>query len=162
MNGKSITDTFSSLRGRLKAAASSILRNEDDVEDALQDAFCRLWTRRADITEERIEANAHIAVKQVSLDLLRKRTLRATEEIDDGKTGDPMEETSLWETKEIDELRVRLLERLSERQRMVFEMVADGMENRVIALRLGMTEEAVRQNLSRARKALREHYNKIR
>ena len=161
MNGNRITDTFSSLRSRLKNVASAILRNEDDAEDALQDAFCRLWNRRETIESEKIEANARLAIRQVSLDILRRRKLRATDEINEDTVGESPEQSSLWNTSEINDLRIKLLDTLSPRQREVFEMVSEGLENSVIAERLGISEEGVRQNLSRARKALRHQYNQL-
>ena len=161
MNGNRITNTFSSLRSRLKNVASAILRNEDDAEDALQDAFCRLWNRRETIESEKIEANARLAIRQVSLDILRRRKLRATDEINEDTVGESPEQSSLWNTSEINDLRIKLLDTLSPRQREVFEMVSEGLENSVIAERLGISEEGVRQNLSRARKALRHQYNQL-
>ena len=161
MNGNRITDTFSSLRSRLKNVASAILRNEDDAEDALQDAFCRLWNRRETIESEKIEANARLAIRQVSLDILRRRKLRATDEINEDTVGESPEQSSFWNTSEINDLRIKLLDTLSPRQREVFEMVSEGLENSVIAERLGISEEGVRQNLSRARKALRHQYDQL-
>ncbi len=162
MNGNRITDTFTTLRSRLKGVASAILRNEDDAEDALQDAFCRLWKRHDESKMENIEANARLAVKHVCLDMLRKRSVRATSSLsDDNLLADKEESQSLWEATEMESFTRSLLSKLPERQREVFRLASEGIDNDIIAMRLGMTEEAVRQNICRARKALRNEYGKM-
>ncbi len=162
MNGKGITDTFTRLRSKLKLMASAILRDDDDAEDALQDAFCRLWKRSGKIEEENVEANACLAVKHVCFDILRKRGARASTSIDDdNQIEDKTEASSIWTTSEMETFTQQLVSKLPDRQREIFEMASEGIDNDIIAIRLGISEEAVRQNLCRARKVLRKEYGKL-
>ena len=161
MNSNSITDTFSRLRSRLRSMATSILQNEDDADDALQDAFCKLWVHRDDEDADNCDGRAVVAVRRVCLDYLRKRDTRAGEAIDEKSMAIGDTSGSLWQESEMDDLRSGLISKLPSLQRRVFEMASEGMENDIIALRLNINEVAVRQNLCRARKALRTEYNKL-
>ena len=46
MDNDSLTSAFMRLRMRLTRIATGILGDSDAAEDALQDAFCRLWTHQ--------------------------------------------------------------------------------------------------------------------
>ena len=46
MQDEALTSVFVGLRQRLRRMATAILGDSDAADDALQDAFCRLWTLR--------------------------------------------------------------------------------------------------------------------
>ncbi len=77
-----LVDTFSNLRSRFKRIALKILNGEEDAEDALQDAFCKLW-KHSDKIKSASEAEALItvAVKNASIDSWRKQQHYQTVEL---------------------------------------------------------------------------------
>lgn len=49
---KPLTSTFSEMRAKILRFAARFFPSEEDAEDALQEAFCRLWCRHPDICSE--------------------------------------------------------------------------------------------------------------
>ena len=166
MDRNNLTDTFTRLRTRLRSMAAGILHNETAAEDALQDAFCRMWAR-TDLNEEAVSDKvAVVAVKNICIDYLRRKSAGITLPIDDcnpaeiNEANSQMADKTLWEGNEIDELTRHLMSKLNEAQRSVFEMVSNGIDYDIVAMRLGMPEATVRQHMCRTRKILRSEYKK--
>jgi RNA polymerase sigma factor (sigma-70 family) len=162
MSEEILITTFTKLRQRLLRLAKGIVANDDEASDALQDAFCRLWPRREDIdSSEKAQALTVVTVRNLCLDSLRKR--RDVYTLDEAQDSPPVE--SDQERLEREE-RFRLIEQwvdeaLTPVQRTIFrrkEFEGESVEQ--IAASLSMQEAAVRMNLSRARKTIRELYNK--
>ena len=150
-----LTETFSRLTSRLRAVAGKILKNDDDVADALQEAFCRLWNSRQPETQAEAEGRCVITVRRVSLDAA-VRTNRLADLTDD--YSDTL--ATVQNESDIVQLRERLLANLPPLQRQVFDLVAlRDFDYDIAAERLGISEQAARTNLCRARKRLRELYN---
>lgn len=61
---------------RLRLMARAIVGNEADADDALQDAFCSLWSRREELEDRRADAMAVATVRSRSIDVLRRRAVR--------------------------------------------------------------------------------------
>ena len=69
-----LTDTFLNLRDRFRARARRILGNDEDADDALQEAFFRLWSKDYPVrTQAEAEALLSTAVRNTSLDAVRRR-----------------------------------------------------------------------------------------
>ncbi len=153
-----LTSTFMRLRRRLQANARRMLADDSAADDALQDAFYRLWKHRDNIvTDSQAEGMSVIAVRNTCIDALRKRRdslpiEQAEAEIDDCDGND--------DRHEIYEAVRKIIDRsLSERERAVITMRDTlGMEFSDIADELGITETHARMILSRARKTVREIY----
>ncbi|MBE6288274.1 MAG: sigma-70 family RNA polymerase sigma factor [Mediterranea massiliensis] len=166
MSEETLISTFTELRGRFVRMVMRFLPSEEDADDVLQEAFCRLWPR-ADCLQGRqmTEAMAVTTLKNLCIDEVRRRgrveqvTLDA--ERDGGITDSPLEE---MEQRERFELLQQLIEQeLSPVQRQILKMRDyEGMEMGEIAQEVGMTEANVRMNLSRARKRIREVYRERR
>lgn len=153
---------FGRVRSRLSRMAGSLLGSSDDADDALQDAFERLWTRRDAIrTESEGEALLTTAVRHASIDALRRRQARPVFPLDEER--DAIEDDAGEEAQRREELfrdvealidselspTARTVLRLRDYERRSFDD---------IARRLGTTEEAVRKHLSRARQTIRNCY----
>lgn len=115
---KPLTSAFSEMRAKILRFAARFFPSEEDAEDALQEAFCRLWCRHPDIcSEAEAEAFAKTTVRSIGIDEWRRKQAHPTE-----------------------------------------PLAADAYAE--IANRLNMEPAAVRMQLSRARKKIRECYNK--
>ena len=139
---------FTCIRQRLHTTARSIA-GEDNADDVLHDAFCKLWT-------ERIAATI---VKNVSIDYLRSAQRSVQPANVCGATDDAKEQ----DMRERFDAVKRIVEmQLSDTQRRVLWMRDyEGYSFAEIAAAVDMTEENVRQTLSRARKQIRETYKNI-
>ena len=149
-----LTETYQRIRLRLKAGAGRLLADAEAAEDALQDAFVRLWGRYQVRSEREAEALLTRTVRNVSIDQLRKRKtvpLMADlpEEVGENREAlfrrvEEMVDTELTDLQ-------KLIIRRHEYESVTLERIAE---------ELGMQPPAVRMQLSRARKTIREQYRK--
>lgn len=141
--------------------AESILSNTQDAEDVVQDCYIRLLERNGNGTILNPEAYMMQAVRNASLDLLKRNR---PEELDEQYWESKMRSPDLWQQlvhkEQASQLR-QLLQTLGEKQRTAFYLRdIEGYEISEIEMLMGITNEAVRAHISRARKQLRELYNK--
>ncbi len=132
----------------------SFLKNDEDAKDAMQDTFFNLW-RNGDVETEPEARNKLFAVlRNICIDKLRKpRTLG----IDNIST--EMLEVEPVQFENIDKYELLLTTGLTDVQRQIYSLVVHkGMEYDKIAESLKMSVEAVRMNMSRARKKIRDNY----
>ena len=149
-----LTETYQRIRERLKAGAGKMLSDAEAAEDALQDAFVRLWGRYQVRSEREAEALLTRTVRNVSIDQLRKRktvplAVDLPEEVGENREAlfrrvEEMVDTELTDLQ-------RLIIRRHEYESVTLERIAE---------ELGMQPPAVRMQLSRARKTIREQYRK--
>ena len=140
---------FSGLRRRLRPTLSRWL-GEDEADDALQEAFCRLWPER----ERWADAARHIGI-----DELRRRQKLGETRLEEGC--DPAEATDAEDEAAERYRRVKQIidQRLTPLQREILERRETREEAfEEIAATLNMQPAAVRMQLSRARKLIREVY----
>ena len=160
-----VTEVFSSARQRLRNVAGRFLHSSDDVADVIQEAFCRLWPKRDSIhTTNDAMALATTTTRNLCIDKLRSSARHVNVVIDEER--DAAEVTApdvAFDAREqFDIVNAIIEENLSETQRKILKLREfDGLDNAEIAARLGMDETAVRMNLSRARKKIREIYNEM-
>ena len=149
-----LTETYQRIRERLKAGAGKMLSDAEAAEDALQDAFVRLWGRYQVRSEREAEALLTRTVRNVSIDQLRKRkTVPLAMDLPEERTEN--REALFRRVEEMVDTELTDLQRLIIR-RHEYESVT--LER--IAEELGMQPPAVRMQLSRARKTIREQYRK--
>lgn len=165
-NGGGLTATFVSISGRLKRMAAQLLGNEAEAEDALYEAFCRLWTRRAEIPADDTahqEALLTTTVRHLSIDTLRRRQAHPTVSLDlpiEGSPFPPIAATTV-EDDETDSERYERVQRLIAnhltpiQQRILRRRDVEGASYAQIALEMNLQESAVRMQLSRARRTIR-------
>lgn len=153
---------FQRLGTALHRMARTLMGNADDADDALQEAFCRLWPRRENIkSEEEAAKLLTTTVKHLSVDLLRQRQTRRAVTLDEERDAVPDLEDNLQECREEQYRRVkRLVEiKLTPLQREILhrrEILGEAYEQ--IAADMKMQQSAIRTQLSRARKTIRECY----
>ena len=154
-----LTTTFLKIRRRLQIISASILGNDTEAEDALSEAFLRLW-KHPQCVESSQQAEA-VLTKTVR-NLSRKRRSHPTADWEQVSN----QQFTSEEEDEVDEITLRLqrIEKLMDEclslvQQQVLRMRdVDGRTYAEIAQHLNMQETAVRMQLSRARKHLRELY----
>lgn len=83
MSDNNLINTFTRGRSRLLQLARRLLDSPEDAEDALQEAFCRLWPR-ADSLRNQAEAEklASTVVKNISIDQLRRQPEQLTVDVE--------------------------------------------------------------------------------
>ena len=149
-------------RPRYIRFATSILGNEQDAEDAVQDCYIRLWELNGKSSIRNPEAYMMQAVRNACIDLLRKIH---PERLDEVQWESRIQAPDVWQQvihKDQARQLHKLLQLLGEQQRTAFYLRdVEGYELSEIATLMAISNDAVRANLSRARKQLRELYNQI-
>jgi len=147
-----LTDAFIRLRQKLKRVSGRILPDAGGVEDILQDSFVRLWQRQYPLQSEK-EAEALLArtVRNASLnDRRRTRAVPLDRDLVDDRP-DPEDKEEAYAA-----MRRKIASELTRTQRYILEeREYGGRTLEDIAKELGMEATAVRMQLSRARKTLR-------
>ena len=157
-----LPSAFERLGRSLHRMARSVMGDADEADDALQEAFCRLWPRRSRIrTEEEAARLLTATVRNLSIDVLRRRQVESTVPLDEARDATPDGEAEMLERREEQYRRVCALveQKLTPLQRDILhrrEILGQGYEE--IARDLQMLQPAVRTQLSRARKTIRECY----
>ncbi|MBD5195507.1 MAG: RNA polymerase sigma factor [Bacteroides sp.] len=157
MKTDNLTSTFMALRDKLHRSALGFLKNDEDARDALQDTFFNLWRDGIVQTETEARNKLFAVLRNICIDKLRKpRTLPLDE-----ANSDKLEITP-QSYEDIGKYESLLTSGLTDIQRKIYSLVThDGMEYEAIAATLKMSVEAVRMNMSRARKKIRDNYNHL-
>lgn len=150
------------IRQQLYFVALKLLADEQDAEDAVQEALLKLWAARTSfLVHENPNAYAITVLKNQCLDKLR---LRKNVESIENQTMCVENENPhlLLERKNENEIIRRIINRLPQLQHLIITMKdVEEYEVDEIAEIIGTSTEAVRMNLSRARKKVREEFLKI-
>ena len=158
MNRDFLTSAFRRVRLRILSGRGDA---GGDSEDALQEAFCRLWTRREEISgPSEAEGLLATAVRNIRIDSGRRRQAHPQVGLDDPGYHDSSTEPETDDRAEL----LRDVERLvagalSARDReILYRRERDGWEFDELAEHYGLSEGNVRMIVSRARKRIRELY----
>lgn len=149
------------LGAKLYRFASRLLQNPDEVQDAMQEVFLKLWSIRKKLSEVKsIEAMSVTITKNHCLDRLRNRKFNTP--VTDSNLGintlTPGKQTELSDS--IEQVN-RLINELPEQQRMIIQLrdVEEYSFEEIVEI-TGMSIEAIRTALSRSRKKIRESLKK--
>lgn len=159
MNSEKITSLFNRIHNKMYAMGLSILKQSDDVDDAIQDAFFKIWNNRETIDENKNEESyAMTTLRNVCIDTLRKRgTKTESVSIPEMEAVEAENEDKDYD-KVYDDVMHIIESELTVTQRKIITM--RDVENRTyqeISAILNMEESTVRVNLSRARKICEEN-----
>jgi RNA polymerase sigma-70 factor (ECF subfamily) len=148
------------MRRQLMTTASRYLPQPEDAEDAVQETFLRIWTNRLRLSVLITpEAFAMQTLVNICIDRLRKRReelMQQTVEPHDMETP-----YSRLELHDAVELIGRIIDTLPYTQRTVIRMRdVEGYDLQEIATIMDTQLSAVRVNLSRARKLVKEEFIK--
>ena len=147
-----LTEAFIRLRQKLKLISGRVLADPEGAEDVLQDSFVRLWRKRYPLrSEQEAEALLTRTVRNASLNERRRKRPQPLETDLPDERPDPDERQRAY-----DELKQKIDSELTQLQKYILEEKEYGGRTlEEIARELGMEAAAVRMQLSRARKTLR-------
>jgi len=149
------------LRKQLLYFAQRFLVNPEDAEDVVQEVFLKLWKIRNELdTYDSIPALSMQITKHLCLNRL-KALSREEEELDVTIESEMPSPYTQLELKDNVTHVMRIIDRLPDLQQLILRMKhIDGFEIDEIAKITGSKPEAVRMNLSRARKKVKEIFIK--
>lgn len=151
------------LREKLLAQARRLTGSEEDAEDIVQEVLLRLWSKRMELDRcASIEAFATTVTRNACIDWMRTRHTVGTDLSEGTLQADDRTPESLLEAKDEMQLVERIISQLPPLQQAILRMKdVEGYETEEIAQVTGCNAEAIRSNLSRARKRMRDIYLKI-
>ncbi|WP_010135677.1 RNA polymerase sigma factor [Ochrovirga pacifica] len=153
---------YSRLWEQLYIFAKSIVMDEAEAKDVIQEVWLDYWRRRKEVSPNNIEAYLHQAVRykvynsirdkkfnQVQLEVCRELTIDSVTELDH----------------DFDETNLRLrhyINNLPTKCREIFTLSRyEGLDNEEIAQKVGTSKRTVENQLSIALKSLRTHMEKV-
>lgn len=149
---------------KLLRFAVHFLKDEDEARDVVQDIFLKLWQKKDELDRiENVEAFAMRMIRNRCLDIIRAKRVVP---IDAEKENRLKEETvDVHEQIEMSEAAGQikaLIGRLPEIQRNVMQLRdIEQLEYKEISEMTGLQVNAIRVNLSRARKKVRDEFLKL-
>ena len=159
MEAETFKQRFLPFHPKLYRIALALVESPEDAEDILQEAYARLWSKRASLEAvQNPEAFAVTIVRNLCLDFLRSPRSNSRSEPLEAIIL-PSEDSPDRQVELRDQLRQvrRLIEELPPNQRQVIRL--RGMEDcslEAIAQITGFSDANVRTLLSRARKYIKE------
>ena len=149
-----MTDAFLRIKGKLLGGTRLLLHDTASAEDALQDAFVKLWGRYRIRSPQEAEAILNRTVRNNAVDELRRRKTIPIEDDLADEEHDAAEREALF--RRVEEL---IENDITDTQKYIIRRHEyEGVRLESVAKELGMTPPAVRMQLSRARKTIRDRY----
>ncbi|MCB0804390.1 MAG: sigma-70 family RNA polymerase sigma factor [Bacteroidales bacterium] len=150
------------MKHKLFRLANRLLRNIPEAEDVVQEVFIRLWNRRDKLTQYKsLEAFSVTITKNLCLDRLKSKRNKTDELTEQNVKPERLTPAKAMELNDSYRMINKLINRLPEQQRLIIQMRdIEGYEHAEIAEMLNTNENAVRVNLSRARKKIRDDMQK--
>lgn len=162
MDASQFKSLFLPAASQLYRVALRLTGNPQEAEDLVQEAFLRLWTRRGRIGSiDRPEAYAVTLLRHIHCDQLRLMTVRESDKVPEQLPLEAFDDIShTIEQADLSDKVKALISLLPDTQRLIITLKdIEGLELADIAARTGITEGNARVILSRARKAVRAHFN---
>lgn len=160
MELKEFKITVLPLRGKLLNYARKMTEDTEDAEDAVQEVLIKLWSKRQELEQYRsIEAFAMTLTHNICIDMWRSKR-NGNLPLDNVQAASPAGTPErLLEMKDEMRLMHEIIDSLPRLQRIILRMKdIEEYETEEIAEITGCGPEAIRSNLSRARKKVRDIY----
>jgi RNA polymerase sigma-70 factor (ECF subfamily) len=153
------------LSHKLYGYAFRILRNQEEAEDAVQEVFIKLWKMKEKLEEyNSIDALATTMIKNHCIDQVRKeKNIFNNDGSSQFSVTSPLPSPDQeMENRESDEIIHRIIDNLPEIYRTVIQLRdIDGFSYEEVAEKTAQTVNNLRVILSRARKQIRDEFNKF-
>ena len=157
MTSEELNIAFIELKDAAYRYAVALLGNRVEAEDAVQDLYEKLWRRRLLIRQKSFSALLMTSVRNICMDRLRDRERRRSELIVEPP---PAEPSSTDE--DISAIIHRLIEQLPDKEREVIHLRdVEEWQFEDIATTMGISENAARMALSRARQKIKMELSKL-
>lgn len=144
---------------RFYAAAYAILQNSEDAEDAVGETFIRLIENRdafLQVSEEKRAAYAKRILKNISLDIIRKRKTHANSELTDDIAFNGISIEEKAEGKAACNVLLDCIRSMSDALRQALYLrISYDFSTKQIARALGISNTAARKRLSDAQKQIK-------
>lgn len=147
------------MRRQLTNKARAMTGDNSRAEDLVQEVMLKLWSIRSDIERHpNPTALAMTILNNKARDEWRRKREYSTTE----KTAEPSTEDHSTETRSDMELIREIVDRLPSLQQKIFRMKEmEGYEAEEIISITGCSPDSLRQNLSRARRTIREEFIRL-
>jgi len=151
------------LKHKLYRLSLRLLGGMEDAEDIVQDAMIRMWQKKEDLANyKNVEAFAMVMTKNMCLDRIRSKsyqTERLASTYDVPVLRNPEE---IMVKTDLARLIYKIIDGLPEQMKVIIHLRdIEGLEYQQIADIMDMNINAIRVNLSRARKKVRDSIYKI-
>ena len=159
----SLEELYTYFYPRLYEFSRSFLKQEQDIDDILQEVFIRIWLNRKKINDP-ATFNSYIftITRNLLLNKLRSRlnNQKLKEEIRKLSIAKEFENLDLVQYQELKKSVEELIDELPGRQQEIFVLSrTEGMSHKEIATKLDITTKTVEYHISMAIKYLREKLN---
>ncbi len=149
---------------KLLRFATHFLKDADEAHDVVQDVFLKLWQKRDTLNKiENIEAFAMRMTRNRCLDVIRAKRIVPIDAETDRKLKE--ESVDVHEQVELSETAIqikKLINDLPDLQRTIMQLRdIEQLEYEEIAEQTDLKVNAIRVNLSRARKKVRDEFLKL-
>lgn len=161
MDANEFKTVFIPYHAKLYRTAYSILRNVQDAEDIVQDAYLKLWNRRdeLDVAVSK-EAYCVTLVKNLCMDFIRSSHQTLEDAIDDEKLG--LTDDNIGERLEQKEESRRLRKMIGGlpdiQKKVMWLRDVNECSFEEIGIATGLNQGNIRATLSKARKKIREQF----
>jgi RNA polymerase sigma-70 factor (ECF subfamily) len=147
----------------LLQVAKRQLDSNEDAEDTIQEVFLRLWTAREHLeTYDNVDYVAMRTLKNICIDRYRKKTLVCEKLSDCQIQNNEQNPHQRLESQENVQHLLQIINQLPPLQQLIVQLKdIDGYEIEEIVKITRISSEAVRMNLSRARKKVRDLFLNI-
>jgi RNA polymerase sigma-70 factor (ECF subfamily) len=151
------------LKDKLYRLSLRLLGKVEEAEDTVQDAMLKLWMKKEELSGyQSVEALAVVMTRNICLDRIRSKDFRVQRLPDRQEVAGAVDPGEVLENKDLGGFIRKVVESLPEQQKTILHLRdIEGYEYEQIAEVMDMNVNAIRVNLSRARKKVRETILKI-
>lgn len=164
MDANEFKSLFIPYHAKLYRTAYSILRNVQDAEDIVQEAYLKLWNKREELDVAVCrEAYCVTLVKNLCMDFIRSNHSTLEDVIDDERLCLPADDigTKLEKKEENGRLRKMISELPDIQKKVMWLRDVNECSFEEIGKATGLNQVNIRATLSKARKKIREQFIKF-